>query len=210
MSVEIKVSDQKFLCVTGYGPQLGDTAERKAGFWTYLDEEVKSARERDIGLIIQIDSNSWVGDEVIAGDPNKQNSNGKLMVDFLKQNPALIVVNSLGLCHGLITRQRKTTRGEEKSVLDVFIVCRKVVSLIKHMEVDHDGKYKLTSFKAKKIVPTDHSSVILVLNLSIPKDKPKQNFFFDLKNIEGQVNFYHVTADNVKLSEAFSTPKTFQ
>ena len=210
LSVEIKVSNRKFLCVTGYGPQVGDTAERKKGFWDYLEEEAISARERDIGLIIQIDSNSWVGDEVIPGDPNKQNSNGKLMVEFLKRNPTLTVVNSLELCRGLVTRQRKTTRGEEKTVLDVFIVCRKVLPLVKHMEVDHENHYKLTSFKAKKIVPTDHNSVLLVLNLTIPKDKPDCTSFFNFKNSEGQVNFFHMTDNNNSLSEAFSTDKTFQ
>ena len=87
-----------------------------------MDEEAKSAKDKDSGLIIQIDSNSWAGSDLIPGDPKKQNSNGKLLKNFFDNNPALIVVNSLGCCEGSMTRQRKTIVNEEKSILDLFIV----------------------------------------------------------------------------------------
>ena len=76
LSVEVKASNHKFLVVTGYGPQLSDTAQRKNSFWDYLEEEFKYAEEKDIGIYIQIDSNSWRGRELIPFDPNKQNGNG--------------------------------------------------------------------------------------------------------------------------------------
>ena len=210
LSIEIKVANQKFLCVTGYGPQLSDSADRKTKFWNYLEEEVKSADDRDIGIIIQIDSNSWVGEDIIPNDPNKQNSNGKLVKEFLERNVALSVVNSLSLCKGSITRQRTTTRGQEKFILNLFIVCRRVVGLIKHMEIDHLGKYKLTSFRPNKAVPTDHNSMTLVLDLSVPIMKPDRTSNFDFRNTEGQIKFFHVTNDNTKLSSVFSTDKTFK
>ena len=136
LSVEFSVGKQKFLCVAGYGPQLGDKQDRKSKFWKYLDEEAKSVIDSDIGLIIQMDTNAWAGPDIIPGDPNKQNSNGKYFQKFLQDNPALTVVNSLPSCEGVITRQRTTTQGDEKSVLDVFIVCFKVFQLMKHM-TDH-------------------------------------------------------------------------
>ena len=151
LSVEVAVDNQKILCVAGYGPQLGDTIERKSSFWKYLDEEAKSAKDRDVGLIIQMDTNSWVGSDLIPGDPNKLNSNGKLMRRFLEENPALSVINSLKSCDGTITRERKTIHGTERSVLDVFITCSKVLPLIKHMKIDHERKYGLSNFNSKKI-----------------------------------------------------------
>ena len=214
LTVEFKVSKHKFLCVTGYGPQLGDSVKRKARFWNYLEEEAKSAHDRNIGLIIQIDSNSWLGNEVIPGDPNKQNSNGKLMVQFLNNNPALTVVNSLSLCQGTVTRQRTTTVRREASILDVFIVCRKVLGLIKHMKVDHEGKYRLTNFnvrkKTGKVTVTEHSAVLLVLDLSIPTVKCERTSEFNYKNTEGQKNFFNMTNKNSSLTEVFSTSDTFQ
>ena len=214
LSVEFKVSNHKFLCINGYGPQLGDSAERKTSFWNYLEEEAKSAEQRNIGLIIQIDSNAWLGSDIIPGDPNKQNSNGKLMAQFLKSNPALTVVNSLGLCEGTVTRHRTTTMGKEESVLDVFIVCRKVLGLVKHMTIDHEDKYRLTNFKAKKksgkVTATDHRAVLFVLDLSIPIAKPERISEFNYKNIHGQEMFYNMTSQNFVMSEVFSTNETFQ
>ena len=85
LSVEFSIAKQKFLCVAGYGPQMGDTRERKEKYWTYMDEEEKSAKKEGKGIIIQMDSNSWVGSNIIPGDPNQQNSNGKLMKTFWKK-----------------------------------------------------------------------------------------------------------------------------
>ena len=93
-----------------------------------------------------MDTNSWVGSDLIPGDPNKLNSNGKLMKRFLEENPALSVINSLKRCDGKITRERKTIHGTERSVLDVFITCSKVLPLIKHMKIDHERKYGLSNF----------------------------------------------------------------
>jgi hypothetical protein len=150
LSVVVQTMAMEILCVIGYGPQLEDKPTRKTKFWNYMDEEVKTATEKNIGLIIQMDSNSWVGNEIIPGDPNPQNGNGILMKQFLDNNPALTVVNDLPCCKGSITRHRTTTISEEKSILDVFIVCPKVLPFIKHMKIDHEGKYSLTNFTAKK------------------------------------------------------------
>ena len=214
VSVEIKAGDKEFLIVTGYGPQKIDGPVRKAKFWKYLDEEVKTAEKRKVGLIIQIDSNAWVGKEVIPNDPNETNSNGKLMKKFLENNPDLTVVNALKCCEGTITRERTTILGQEKSAIDVFIVCKKVLPLIKHMEVNHDGKYKLTNFKAKKfkgkVTETDHNPVILVLDLLVPPIKPEKVCFRNMKDSEGQMKFFNMTSQAPKLRQSFTTTKTFE
>ena len=214
LSVQVTVENQDFLCVTGYGPQLGDPAERKEGFWKYLNEEANTAKDRNLGLIIQMDTNSWVGPEIIPKDPNKQNSNGKLMKHFLEQNPALTVVNALQLCDGSITRQRNTIVGEEKSVLDVYIVCQKVLGIVKHMKIDHEGKHGLSNFHSKrrgqKVTKSDHHAVILTLDLTTPAFKPSRTSHYNFKDKEGQMMFYNVTDNTNQLTEALSTKGTFE
>ena len=72
-----------------------------------------------------MDSNAHLGKDVIKNDVNEQNVNGKLFVLFLERKPNLTVINSLPLCEGSITKMRKTTRGTEKSILDVFVTCER-------------------------------------------------------------------------------------
>ena len=70
-----------------------------------------------------------LGSRFIPNDPNKQSENGKKLEKFVDEND-LIVVNSKELCSGTITRYRKTVKSEEKSVLDYFIVCKKLYNLV--------------------------------------------------------------------------------
>ena len=213
ISILVKTVPMDILCVVGYGPQTGDSYDRKSKFWKYLEEETETARNRGYGLIIQIDSNAWAGDQIIPKDPNPQNTNGKILQQFLKSNPALIVVNSLQSCRGTITRHRKTIIGEESSILDMFIVCQKILPHIKHMQVDHDGEYWLTNFSAKRrinnVTQSDHYPVILVLDMSFSNSKPLRTSHFNFKDPQGQKMFFDMTNINPKLSKVFSTQTAF-
>ena len=70
----------------------------------------------------------------------------------MERNPKMSIVNSLPLCVGLITRQRKTTQREEKSVLDLFIVCEKALVFKVSMKVDEKGEFRLTNFRGIVII----------------------------------------------------------
>ena len=83
----------------------------------------RNAAEAGAGLIIQMDSNSHLGKDVIENDVNDQNLNGKLFCEFMERIPHLSITNALSLCEGSITRMRKTTRGVETSILDVCVTC---------------------------------------------------------------------------------------
>ena len=65
----------------------------------------------------------------------------------MKENPELIIVNALECCEGNVTRSRETVRGKEEATIDLFIVCQRIMPYIKHMKVDHEGKYQLTNYK---------------------------------------------------------------
>ena len=72
-----KIVDLKIRCICAYGPQEKDTQERKQTFWSRLSEEVSEAIENEAAIIIQMDGNLWGGEELVKGDPNKCNNNGK-------------------------------------------------------------------------------------------------------------------------------------
>ena len=126
LTIQITVGGFKIMVVNGYGPQMSDSTERKSKFWEYLEEEVNIAESSEIPIIIQLDSNARLGNTVILDDSNPAaNINGKLMIDFLNRTN-LTVVNALDICQGIITISRKTISGTEKSVLDLFLVCRRM------------------------------------------------------------------------------------
>ena len=72
--------------------------KKKDKFWSRLSEEVEEAYENDLAIIFQMDGNLWAGPEVVKGDPNKCNANGKLFKKFLLEHPYLSVVNNLDIC----------------------------------------------------------------------------------------------------------------
>ena len=57
------------------------------------------------------------------------------MEAFLVRNK-LTVVNGLTLCKGLITRIQKRLGICEKSILDFFVVCEKILTYITSMDID--------------------------------------------------------------------------
>ena len=98
LSVEIWIDDFPVRVVTAYGPQLCDKLERKQKFWDFIEREASSALEKGAGFILQMDSNAHLGKDIIENDPNVQNLNGKLFLEFLERMPHLNIINTLPLC----------------------------------------------------------------------------------------------------------------
>ena len=213
LSVVVSVGGAAIRAVCGYGPQRGDPEGRKQGYWEYLEKEVENAEKNCEILIIQMDSNCYAGCKLIPNDPNQQNENGQFLDCFMKKNPTLTIVNSLSICEGLITHQRKTVHREETAVLDIFIVCARALPFIQKMKVDENGEFQLTNFhgtqKNQKTTHSDHNCIILNCNFSIPDMKPERSEPFNFKNTDGQQLFSTATTNTNKFSNCFSDSKTF-
>ena len=76
-----------------------------------------------------MDINAHLGTDAIKGDVNEQNVNGKYFVQFLERMPSHTLINYLPLCEGKITRMKKTTRGVEQSILNVYVTCDEHIDL---------------------------------------------------------------------------------
>ena len=215
LSVEITVQNLKIRCIVAYGPQeSGPTLDDKIQFWMQLDAEVAAADCNDTGLILQMDANVWAGPQLIPGDPNIQNGNGKLFEEFLMRNSNLTLVNSLDLCEGLITRIRRTKDRTEKSILDFFIVCDKVRPFLKKMVIDEARQHVLTNFNpiraGGKAIETDHNTEFLKLNIQYQKKKQDRVELFNFKNVESQENFLTLTSQTQKISDCFKQEIKFE
>ena len=115
LTVQVEVGQQELVVVCGYGPQVTAPPDKKELFWAYLDREVEEAFREEKMIVIQMDSNCWLGGNIIPGDPNKtSNTNGKLFLKFLQRHKNLTLVNSMSICEGTVTRQRITELLNEK------------------------------------------------------------------------------------------------
>ena len=147
MSVDIFVKSMKIKCVVAYGNQENSSIQKKNAFWTFLEEEAQSANNTEAGFILQFDGNLWAGQNIVPGDPRPQNKNGKLFEEFLQRQKHLTVVNSLSVCEGLITRMRVKNGKKEASVLDFFVICKRVLPYVSSMKIDEEKKFILTNYK---------------------------------------------------------------
>ena len=159
------------------------------------------------GFILQMDGNLWAGPGVIPGDPRQQNQNGKLFQEFLNRNPNLTVVNSLPICEGLVTRIRQKEGKVEKSVLDFFVVCSRVLPYITKMVIDDERKFILTNYKGvkkgTKATDSDHLTEYMDLDLQIISEKPVRKEIFNFKNGKSLDHFREITSNTNQFSDCF-------
>ena len=157
-----------------------------------------------------MDSNAHLGKDVIEGDPNPQKSNGKLFCDFLERLPHPSIINTLPLCDGSITR----IRGLEKSILDVFVTCHRILPYITKMTVDENRKLALTNFNALKsagkVIESDHNVEILDISLEFSNLKPERIEIFQFKNKNSQAEFKKLTSNTTDFSSCFENDLAFE
>ena len=214
ISVQVVAGKLPIRVVLGYGPQENAKKDIKDKFWKFLEEEVIKTELEGHGLMLQMDGNLHSGPDLMKNDPNPQNKNGKMFMDFLERNPTLIVVNSLQVCEGLITRKREVQGKIEESVLDFFIINEKMRPFLQKMLIDEDRKFSLSNFaqmrQNKRVIESDHNPIIVDLNIHYSKRKPERIEMFNLKNEACQEKFKSETENNSELLNVFSTDLPFQ
>ena len=92
--VEIKVQNKEVRIISGYGPQEVWNEAERLPFFLALEKEIIKAEMQGKSVIIELDSNSKLGPEVIPQDPHGQSPNGKLLADIISRH-TLIVANGL-------------------------------------------------------------------------------------------------------------------
>ena len=214
ISIDIHPSKMVISCTSAYGPQQRDSLEKKSRFWEYLDKVTDVAWKEGKGFYLQGDLNAWLGSDIIPGDPNIQNENGKLFNGFLKRHPQLNVVISLPVCQGLITRKRDLMSGKsEKSVIDFVVVCSCVLPYVTEMIIDEANQFITTNYtQAKttkvKAINSDHNTQFVKVNLKVVPCKEVNREIFNLKNLECQMSFKRSTDKTYDFSSCFKGNET--
>ena len=129
-----------------------------------------------------MDGNLHAGPQIIPGDPNECNANGKLFKYFIEKFPHLTIINATELCDKIITRKRVAKGKVEEAALDFFVTCRKILPMIDRMEVDDTNK--LTRFLKDKTISSDHNNLFLYINAKLPQNNNKRLEIFNLRDSE--------------------------
>ena len=215
MTVHVEVGLQEMVIVCGYGPQENAGLSKKVLFWQYMEREVEEASREERMLVIQMDSNAWLGNNIIPGDPNiTLNNNGKMFSQFLARNQNITLMNSQSIFEGVITRQRITEILHEKSALDVFLVCERVLPFVTKMFIDEKQESPLTNFtrlaRGHKITETDHNKLELFLSIQAPVVKPIREVLYNFKTTYGQHLFKNVSSNSESLRNFFKSDRNIE
>ena len=156
--VQVVIGKLPVRIIAAYGPQENSQKEKKDLFWDFIEEEATKAELEEHGLIIQMDENLHAGPDLVKNDPNIQNKNGKLFMEFLTRNPYLVIGNNLDLCNGIITRQRLLENKTERAILDFFLMNDRMSSFLSNITIDEERNFSLSNFsqykKNKRVIET--------------------------------------------------------
>ena len=207
ISVQVVLGGIPVRLITGYGPQENDIIEKKKNFWKFIENEIYEAELNDHGVILQMDGNLHAGD-LVKDDPNPQNKNGKLFMDFLDRNKSMVVTNCLNTCEGVITRKRVLENRIEEAVLDFFLINEKLRPFFKNLLIDEERKFCLSNLaqikKNKRIIETDHNAMIAEMNLEVNRRKPIREEMLNLRNRDCQKAFKETSEDDPELINCFN------
>ena len=146
--VQASIAGKPIRFINGYSPQETMPETSRKSFFDQLDLEVRKSKLANMFICIKMDSNSKLGPRFIPSDPKAQSENGKLLERVIINND-LALVNGKDLCKGAITRHRLTVNGLEESILDHFIVCNELFTMVTGMKVDEEESFALTKYPNK-------------------------------------------------------------
>ena len=196
--VQCQADNTKIRVINGYGPQESEQLANKLTFWSSLEQEIICAKNEQCAILVQLDANAKVGNTVIQGDPNAMSENGKMLLNLVEREN-LFIQNISPLCNGLITRQRVTSIGEERSILDYLLTCEVLNGYLEKMFIDDAQIFSLTKYAStkgiQKIVKSDHNLMVAFFNIQfqISNVKKPRREVFNLKNRECQQIFTEVS-----------------
>ena len=206
MTVCAEIDKQKIYLINGYGKQEDDEFEERMEFFMKLEMAMEEANNKGLHFCAHIDGNAKIGKEVLTWDKHNMSENGRILLEIVERQDT-VIVNSSSKCIGLITRQRKTVVGDEKSIIDYFIVSQAFYEMVERMKIDEEGIYVLSSYKNEKnsktckVTESDHNIMTLKMKNILKNRKTRivRKEFYNQKNEDGQKKFHEMTSNMSKL-----------
>lgn len=152
-------------------------------------EEIRTqfhqATECGEAMMLVCDANVHVGGKWIKGCGDKEDWGGKMLMETL-QDEGLVLINSMDMCEGVVTRV--DPRNGTCTTLDLVICNSYMSGKLCSMKIDEEGLIKPTNYGKDKVTVTDHNTI--TIKLSIEKIvKSKDPSFYQLRSAEGREQY---------------------
>ena len=186
--------------MTGYGTQESWLEEERTPFFIALQQEVVKAELQGKSMIIEMDSNSKLGPQIIPNDPHHQSVNGKLLSGIIDRHGIIVANGVANKCVGLITKRRQTKDTLEESIIDQVLLSEDLKNELESLIVDEEGHNALlnitkTKGGVKKTI-SDHNPMVTNLNLKWSRKVSAERVeMYNLKNKLCQAQFKEVTSE---------------
>ena len=142
-----------------YAPQESRTTlDEYEILYKQLNYQLEQAKERNQKVLLLGDFNCKIGNKIRGNKPDISKS-GKMLLSMVKKHK-MVLLNSLGVCSGLWTREE----GESKSVLDYVMMWEADEKAVRYMEVDESGEKGPCSYKEDKITFSDHNVMTMEID----------------------------------------------
>ena len=115
----------------------------------------------------------------------------------------MTLLNAADFCEGSITRERTANNKSEKSIIDFVVVCQKIYPFVSKFIIDEKHIYTLSNYSGKKIIQSDHNSLITKINLRTQKTRPERRTVFNFNDNEGMEKFKYLTSKTNKFTSIF-------
>ena len=128
-----------------------------------------------------------------------QSQNCKVLAGIIDRHTFCVAYGIVDKRKGLITREKNTTLGLKRSVIDFVIISRDLIEHMEHIHIDDERLHVLTMNRERKtgidFGQGDHNLIITKFNLKWSSNKVNVTEVFKYNDKYAKYKFKQVTTD---------------
>ena len=149
-----------------------------------IRKQFKDATRSNEPMMLIFDANAHLGGDDIHGCDDDQDWGGQVLRKMI-EDENLVLLNSLSLCEGVVTRI--DPRNGKRSTIDFAVCNQHFAAKVVEMKIDEDEKFKPTNY-ASVAKRTDHNTIIVKAKIERSPKKKSIPYLYT-KDAEGRRMF---------------------
>ena len=204
IGVRLQVKDLGIRLYTAHlKQQSSHSREEISRQFDEIRNQFRSANMGRESMLLLFDSNVHVGAEGITSCRDLQDAGGKMLMSVVREE-GLLVLNSMDICDGVVTRV--DPRNGTKSTIDLALCNTFMRDKVEKMEIDEQGEWKLKKY-GKNVTETDHNTILVKIKLECNHavlGKCSEQKRFNLRNQEARQKLQETLANDETLDCLFT------